>query len=86
MPKRKDAFYAASQALVYLHEEIDKLEIDGLVYTTGEVVCHPCVHTCVPDCFDFSIDVRLTMHGIAILYIGMRGWSPLLKKQPESLA
>ena len=58
MPKRKDAFFAASKALCYLHEEIDKLEIPGLVYTTGEVVCHPCVHTCVPDYFDFSFDAR----------------------------
>lgn len=58
MPKRRDAFYAASKALCYLHEEIDKLDIPELVYTTGEVVCHPCVHTCVPDYFDFSIDAR----------------------------
>lgn len=58
MPKRKDAFFAASQALCYLHEEIDKLGISDLVYTTGEVVCHPCVHTCVPDFFDFSFDAR----------------------------
>ena len=58
MPKRKDAFYAAAQALCYLHEQIDKLGIDDLVYTTGEMVCHPCVHTCVPDYFDFSVDVR----------------------------
>ena len=58
MPKRRDAFYAASQALVYLHEEIDKLGYSDLVYTTGEVVCHPCVHTCVPDFFDFSFDAR----------------------------
>lgn len=58
MPKRKDAFFAASQALCYLHEEIDKLGIPELVYTTGEVVCHPCVHTCVPDFFDFSFDAR----------------------------
>lgn len=58
MPKRKDAFLAASQALVYLHEEIDKLGYPELVYTTGEVVCHPCVHTCVPDFFDFSFDAR----------------------------
>ncbi len=58
MPKRKDAFYAATQALCYLHEEIDKLGISELVYTTGEVVCHPCVHTCVPDFFDFSFDAR----------------------------
>jgi len=58
MPKRRDAFLAASQALCYIHEEIDKLNIPELVYTTGEVVCHPCVHTCVPDYFDFSIDAR----------------------------
>ena len=58
MPKRKDAFLAASKALCYLHEEIDKLGYPELVYTTGEVVCHPCVHTCVPDYFDFSFDAR----------------------------
>ena len=58
MPKRRDAFYAAAQALCYMHDEIDKLGIKDLVYTTGEVVCHPCVHTCVPDYFDFSVDVR----------------------------
>ena len=58
MPKRRDAFFAASQALCWLHEEIDKLGYTDLVYTTGEVVCHPCVHTCVPDYFDFSFDAR----------------------------
>lgn len=58
MPKRKDAFFAAAQALCYLHEEIDKLGDKELVYTTGEVVYHPNVHTCVPDFFEFSIDVR----------------------------
>jgi len=58
MPRRKDAFLAAARALCWLHEEIDRLGIPDLVYTTGEVVCHPCVHTCVPDYFDFSIDVR----------------------------
>lgn len=58
MPKRRDAFYAAAEALCYLHSEIDKLGISDLVYTTGEVVCHPCVHTCVPDYFDFSFDAR----------------------------
>ena len=58
MPKRRDAFFAAAQAVCYLHQEIDKLGVGDLVYTTGEVVCHPCVHTCVPDYFDFSIDAR----------------------------
>lgn len=58
MKKRRDAFFAAAQALCYIHAEIDKLGIDDLVYTTGEVVCHPCVHTVIPDFFDFSIDAR----------------------------
>ena len=58
MPKRRDAFYAASRALCYLHDKIDQLGVDDLVYTTGEAECHPCVHTCVADYFDFSIDAR----------------------------
>lgn len=58
MHKRKDALFAASQALCYLHEEIDKLNRPELVYTTGEIVCHPCVHTVIPDFVEFSIDVR----------------------------
>ena len=58
MHKRKDALYAAAQALCYLHEEIDKLGRPELVYTTGEIVCHPCVHTVIPDFVEFSLDVR----------------------------
>ncbi|MDD4583605.1 MAG: Zn-dependent hydrolase [Eubacteriales bacterium] len=58
MHKRKDALHAAAQALCYLHEEIDKLGRPELVYTTGEIVCHPCVHTVIPDFVEFSLDVR----------------------------
>ena len=62
MHKRQDALYAAAQCLMHLHEEIDKLMVaencPELVYTTGEVVVHPCVHTVIPDFVDFSIDVR----------------------------
>ncbi len=57
MPYRQDALYAASQALQYLHTELDKLPSD-LVYTTGEILCHPNVHTVIPDMVDFSIDAR----------------------------
>lgn len=60
MEDRHDALYAASQALCYMHDEIDKLGYPDLVYTTGEIVCHPCVHTVIPDYVDFSIDVRHT--------------------------
>jgi N-carbamoyl-L-amino-acid hydrolase len=58
MHKRKDALHAAAQALCYLHEEIDKLGRPELVYTTGEILCHPCVHTVIPDYIEFSLDVR----------------------------
>ena len=58
MHKRQDALHAAAQALCYLHEEIDKLNRPELVYTTGEILCHPNVHTVIPDLVDFSIDVR----------------------------
>jgi len=58
MHKRQDALFAAAKGLCYLHEEIDKLARPELVYTTGEIVCHPNVHTVIPDMIDFSIDVR----------------------------
>jgi len=58
MSKRRDALFAAAQVLAHLHTEIDKLGHPELVYTTGEIVCHPNVHTCVPDYVDFSLDVR----------------------------
>ncbi|WP_317856300.1 Zn-dependent hydrolase [Chakrabartyella piscis] len=58
MAYRQDALYAASKALIYLHDEIDKLDRPELVYTTGEVSIHPCVHTVIPDYVDFSLDVR----------------------------
>lgn len=57
MPYRHDALYAAAQALMLLHEKLDALE-PALVYTTGEIKCHPNVHTVIPDYVDFSIDVR----------------------------
>lgn len=58
MKLRKDALYAAAKALCWLHDEIDKLGIEDIVYTTGEISLHPDVHTCVPDYCDFSLDVR----------------------------
>lgn len=58
MAKRHDALFAASQALVHLHQAIDALGRPELVYTTGEMVCQPGVHTCVPSYVDFSLDVR----------------------------
>jgi N-carbamoyl-L-amino-acid hydrolase len=57
MKNRQDALYAAALLLIKLHEELDKLD-PKLVYTTGEIHCHPCVHTVIPDFVDFSIDAR----------------------------
>jgi len=58
MKKRKDALFAAAQALCFLHGEIDKIGDTDLVYTTGELLIHPCVHTVIPDFVEFSLDVR----------------------------
>ena len=58
MHKRQDALFAAAKTLCYLHEEFDKLNRPELVYTTGEILCHPCVHTVIPDMVEFSLDVR----------------------------
>ena len=58
MKKRQDALFAAARALCFLHEEIDKLGDSELVYTTGELLIHPCVHTVIPDFVEFSLDVR----------------------------
>lgn len=57
MKFRKDALYAGAEVLIHIHNELDKLDKD-LVYTTGEITCHPCVHTVIPDFVSFSLDVR----------------------------
>ena len=57
MPYRRDALLAAASAIKYLHEELDKLD-SNLVYTTGNILCHPNIHTVIPDFVDFSIDAR----------------------------
>lgn len=57
MPYRRDALLAAASVIKYLHEELDKLD-SNLVYTTGEILCHPNIHTVIPDFVDFSLDAR----------------------------
>lgn len=57
MKYRHDALYGAAKVLQYLHDELDKLDPE-LVYTTGEIVCHPNVHTVIPDFVEFSLDAR----------------------------
>ena len=57
MKYRHDALYAAAKLLDYLHTELDKLDSE-LVYTTGEIVLHPDVHTVIPDYCEFSLDAR----------------------------
>ncbi|SET59987.1 N-carbamoyl-L-amino-acid hydrolase [Natronincola peptidivorans] len=57
MQYRRDALLAAASAIKYLHRELDKLD-SNLVYTTGEILCHPNVHTVIPDFIDFSLDAR----------------------------
>jgi N-carbamoyl-L-amino-acid hydrolase len=57
MSFRRDALLAAADAIKHLHTELDKLAPD-IVYTTGELVLHPNVHTVIPDFVEFSLDVR----------------------------
>lgn len=57
MPWRRDALYAATKGIEYLHNELDKLD-DKLVYTTGRILCSPNVHTIIPDDVKFTLDAR----------------------------
>ena len=57
MKYRHDALFGAAKVLEYLHTELDKLDPE-LVYTTGEILCHPDVHTVIPDYVEFSLDAR----------------------------
>ncbi len=57
MKYRQDALFAASKLILHLHNELDKLD-PTLVYTTGEIECHPNVHTVIPDLIDFCMDSR----------------------------
>ncbi len=57
MKYRKDALYAATKTIQYLHDELDKLD-SGLVYTTGKISCHPNIHTIIPDEVKFTLDAR----------------------------
>ncbi len=57
MNRRQDALVAAMSAIRYLHEKLDQLD-EHLVYTNGEILCHPCIHTVIPDYVDFSLDAR----------------------------
>lgn len=56
MKYRKDALFAMAKLLIKIHEELDK--IPDLVYTTGEINVHPCVHTVIPDHCLMSLDAR----------------------------
>jgi N-carbamoyl-L-amino-acid hydrolase len=57
MPMRKDALYAMTAIIEYLHDELDKLD-PALVYTTGEFSGGPNVHTVIPDNVRITIDAR----------------------------
>lgn len=57
MPMRKDALYAMTAVIQYLHDELDKLD-SKLVYTTGEFSGAPNVHTVIPDYVRITLDSR----------------------------
>lgn len=57
MPMRKDALYAMSWIIEYLHDELGKLD-SKLVFTTGEFSGTPNVHTVIPDNVRITLDSR----------------------------
>lgn len=57
MPMRKDALYAMTAVIQYLHDQLDKLD-SALVYTTGEFSGGPNVHTVIPDNVRITLDAR----------------------------
>jgi len=57
MKYRKDALYAATKTIQYLHDELDKLD-SKLVYTTGKISAYPNIHTVIPDLVKFTLDAR----------------------------
>ena len=57
MPMRKDALYAMTAVIQYLHDELDKLD-PTLVYTTGEFSGAPNVHTVIPEYVRITLDAR----------------------------
>ena len=57
MKYRKDALYAATKTIQYLHDELDKLDCK-LVYTTGKISANPNIHTVIPDLVKFTLDAR----------------------------
>jgi N-carbamoyl-L-amino-acid hydrolase len=58
MKFRRDALYAAAQLLIHLHNELDNLKDDRLIYTTAEIECRPNKHSIVHDYVGFALDVR----------------------------
>lgn len=61
MSKRHDALHAAADFLCEMHRRFDDLnqgKVPEFVFTTGEINVHPCIHTCIPDEAEFSLDVR----------------------------
>lgn len=57
MEYRKDALYAATKVIQYLHDELNKLD-SKLVYTTGRMLVSPNIHTIIPDNVKFTLDAR----------------------------
>lgn len=76
---RQDALLAASEAILYLHKELDNLD-SKLVYTTGRIVCSPNVHTIIPDNVKFTLDARHQDPAV------LKQVVDIIKKIPKELA
>jgi N-carbamoyl-L-amino-acid hydrolase len=54
---RKDALRAAAKIILDLWEKLGALD-EKLVFTTGQILCRPNVHTIVPNYVKFTLDSR----------------------------
>lgn len=54
---RKDALRAAAKIILQLWDELGAID-SKLVFTTGEILCKPNIHTVVPNYVKFSLDAR----------------------------
>lgn len=57
MPMRKDALFAATDAIVLLRKKLNELDSD-LVYTMGRMLVAPNIHTVIPNRVTFTLEAR----------------------------
>src|SRR5699024_10480519 len=58
MDMRKDALFTANNTITKIHQNLDSLHDDELVYTIGRMNVSPNIHTVIPHKVVFSLEAR----------------------------